>query len=108
MRAASVLTSEFTIQAHKEASPLFSIGLSAAIALLFDVSAYRMIFAHPLQDQCWLLYAAGRILQGTQLYGSKLIETNPPLVVWFSALPMFLAAKLHTSPILLLQVVASY
>lgn len=84
---------------------LFLLALSAAMALLIDVSAYRLIFAHPLDDQSWLLYAAGRMLLGTKLYGPTLIETNPPLIIWFSALPDLLAKLLHASPLRMLQAV---
>ena len=73
------------------------------MALLIDLSAYRLIFAHPLDDESWLLYAAGRMLDGTQLYGPKLIETNPPLILWFSALPALLAKLLHASPLGMFQ-----
>lgn len=69
------------------------------MALLIDLSAYRLVFAHPLDDQIWLLYAAGRMHHGVQLYGPQLIETNPPLIIWFSALPAFLARLLHLSPL---------
>jgi hypothetical protein len=84
---------------------LFLFALAAAMAVLIDLSGYRVIFAHPLDDQSWLLYAAGRMLDGTQLYGPKLIETNPPLILWFSALPDFLAKLLHASPLRILQAV---
>jgi hypothetical protein len=73
------------------------------MAILLDLSLYRLIFAHPLDDQSWLLYAAGRMLHGTQLYGPKLIETNPPLIIWFSALPDLLATLFHTSPLRIFQ-----
>lgn len=82
---------------------LLLLAVSAAIALLFDLSVYRLIFAHPLDDQSWLLYAAGCMLHGTQLYGPRLIETNPPLIIWFSAFPVFLAALFHTSSLVLFQ-----
>jgi len=43
------------------------------------------------QDQAWLLYAAEKMLHGTQLYGPGLTESNPPLIVWLSVLPLGIA-----------------
>jgi hypothetical protein len=45
----------------------------------------------PLKDDvAWLLYIAGRWLDGQRLY-VDLIEVNPPLIVWISAMPEWLA-----------------
>ncbi len=45
----------------------------------------------PLKDDvAWLLYIAGRWLSGQRLY-VDLIEVNPPLIVWISAAPEWLA-----------------
>ena len=45
----------------------------------------------PLKDDvAWLLYIAGRWLAGQRLY-VDLIEVNPPLIVWISAVPEWLA-----------------
>lgn len=51
------------------------------------------MFQHPLpgHDQCVLLYDARRMLAGLELYGPQNSETNPPLIVWFSALPVILS-----------------
>jgi hypothetical protein len=84
---------------------LFLLALSAAMAVLINLTLYRLVFAHPLDDQSWFLYAAGSMLHGTQLYGPKLVETNPPLIIWFSALPDLLAKLLHASPLRMLQAV---
>jgi len=40
------------------------------------------------QDQAWLLYAAEKMVHGTQLYGPGLTESNPPLIIWLSVLPL--------------------
>ncbi len=77
--------------------------LAAAIACLLDLALHRMLFAELSQDQAWLLYAAGRLLHGTQLYGPRLVETNPPLIIWLSTLPAVLATHLHLQPLLVLQ-----
>jgi len=43
------------------------------------------------QDQAWLLYAAEKMVHGTQLYGPGLTESNPPLIIWLSVLPLGMA-----------------
>ena len=45
----------------------------------------------PLKDDiAWLLYVARRWLAGRELY-VDLVEVNPPLIIWFSAIPMLLS-----------------
>lgn len=83
---------------------LWLIVLGAAIGLLIDIALHQIFFfAWQRQDQTWLLYAAARILDGTQLYGPRLVETNPPLIIWLSTLPAWLAAHLHLQPLLVLH-----
>ncbi|MDE1154491.1 MAG: hypothetical protein PW735_02045 [Acidobacteriaceae bacterium] len=45
-------------------------------------------------DQLWLLYVATHILHGEKLYGPTLLESNPPLIVWLSLLPAWIAQLL--------------
>jgi hypothetical protein len=52
----------------------------------------------PLKDDvAWLLYVARRWLAGRELY-TDLVEVNPPLIVWISAVPIRLAGWLGTAP----------
>ncbi|MEO7029290.1 MAG: hypothetical protein ABI147_07785, partial [Acidobacteriaceae bacterium] len=46
-------------------------------------------------DQLWCLYVARHVLDGTPLYGPELMESNPPLIIWLSMLPVALAQLLH-------------
>jgi hypothetical protein len=46
-------------------------------------------------DQMWLLYAAKLMLRGQPLYGPTIFETNPPLILWMSAIPAALANRTH-------------
>jgi hypothetical protein len=56
------------------------VSLSVA---LFALGAYA-IFSYPAHhDVAWLLYVAGELLNGSSLY-TDVVETNPPLIVWFS------------------------
>ena len=52
----------------------------------------------PLKDDiAWLLYVAHRWLAGKELY-VDVIEVNPPLIVWISAIPMAVAGWLDVAP----------
>ena len=52
----------------------------------------------PLKDDiAWLLYVARRWLAGRELY-VDLIEVNPPLIIWLSAVPLALARWLDVAP----------
>src|SRR5689334_5583319 len=60
--------------------------------LLFVAAAVLFIaIRSPLKDDiAWLLYVARRWLQGRELY-VDVVEVNPPLIIWISALPLSLA-----------------
>lgn len=64
-------------------------------ALLLAVSLWlgaRSVFASLLNhDVAWLLYLAGKVLQGARLYVDY-PEVNPPLIVWLN-LPLAYAAQ---------------
>ena len=73
-------------------------GLRAVVAagslmLLFSVLAV-VLFAtlrSPLKDDiAWLLYVARRWMAGRELY-VDVVEVNPPLIVWISAIPLEIA-----------------
>ena len=53
-----------------------------------------MLFAalrSPLKDDiAWLLYVAHRWMSGRELY-VDVIEVNPPLIIWISAIPLAVA-----------------
>jgi hypothetical protein len=54
-------------------------------------------------DQTSYLFEAQRFLGGDQLYGPHIAETNPPLIIWFSTIPVLVAQWLHASPVLMLR-----
>ena len=83
----------------------------AIIMVLVRIAALRQtLLGH---DQSWYLFAAQRVLGGVQLYGPGLSDTNPPLIIWFSTIPVFLARLLHLSPttafctLIILMIIAS-
>lgn len=46
-------------------------------------------------DQLWFLLMARRWLDGAILYGPYAFDSNPPLIVWLSAIPVALGDRLH-------------
>jgi hypothetical protein len=73
-----------------QAKPLVS-----AISLILLLSVLGMVLfialRSPLKDDiAWLLYVARRWMAGRELY-VDVVEVNPPLIVWISAIPLELA-----------------
>src|SRR5579875_3123393 len=80
-------------QLQRYLAPLCAIACGFLWALQFA----RMIAAHMGVDQGWDLYAANAVLHGVTLNGTRLIEVNPPFLIWFFSLPAALANALHIS-----------
>ena len=75
--------------------------LALGVALGMCIAAY---WVQPIWDeQAWYLYAGGRALAGARLYSADLVDVNPPLIIWFSELPMALAHALGLAPTLALK-----
>src|SRR5690348_7535963 len=65
------------------------LGLSIAIFLL-----------QPFwDDPSWYLYVASRWLAGAHLYGRELVDVDPPLIIWISAIGVALGHLLEISSI---------
>ena len=67
----------------------------SAISLLFLTSVLCVVLfialRSPLKDDiAWLLYVARRWMAGRELY-IDVVEVNPPLIVWISAIPLEIA-----------------
>jgi hypothetical protein len=62
-----------------------ALGMAALLALLPAAG----------HDQLWFLLMARRWLGGAQIYGPFLFDSNPPGIIWLSALPIFLGQLLH-------------
>jgi hypothetical protein len=74
----------------------------SAISLLLLVSILGAVLfiavRSPLKDDiAWLLYVARRWLAGRELY-IDVVEINPPLIVWISAIPLEIARWLDVGP----------
>ena len=69
---------------------------AASLTLLIAALAIVLFTAMrtPMKDDiAWLLYVARRWLSGRELY-VDVIEVNPPLIVWISAIPIQISAWL--------------
>jgi hypothetical protein len=71
-----------------------------SLLLLIGVLTVVMFAAlrSPLKDDiAWLLYVARRWMAGRELY-VDVIEVNPPLIVWISAIPLAISNWLSVNP----------
>lgn len=71
---------------------LFAAALALLIIRLLFWFYQTPVLGH---DQYGLLWEARRLLSGAELYGSQLVEPNPPFIIWFSVIPVILSTVLH-------------
>lgn len=71
----------------------------SAVLLLGVLAAVLFItLRSPLKDDiAWLLYVARRWMAGRELY-IDVVEVNPPLIVWISAVPLQIARWIDADP----------
>src|SRR5579862_5749772 len=60
------------------------------LLVVLGIVLFTMLRSPLKDDIAWLLYVARRWLAGRELY-VDVIEVNPPLIVWLSAVPLTLA-----------------
>src|ERR1700748_2440902 len=73
----------------------FALLLGCVAALLVGYAVAQLLLTPAGHDQTWYLYAAEQHLAGGQLYGPRLVDTNPPLIIWFSTIPVVVSRLLH-------------
>ena len=76
-----------------------------AAAVVLGVSVVHMLVRPQWGDQTWLLFAARRLLDAGQMHFGDLVETNPPLIVWLSEIPIRLSRTIDIPPTVALQLV---
>jgi hypothetical protein len=78
------------------------LGIFLLTALIYIISCvfFWLLTARPGHDQSWYIIAAERFLAGAKLYGPQIAETNPPLIIWFSALSVLIAHSAHIASML--------
>lgn len=79
---------------------LFVLSCSVLLVLHQTALLYTAYSGH---DQAWYLIAAERVLDGARLYGPYVSDTNPPMIVWFSAFPVLLSRVVPLSPTICLR-----
>ncbi len=88
-------------RAFDPASPARRTAVSVASVLLLGAALAIMLFAvmrTPLKDDiAWLLYVARRWMAGRALY-VDVVEVNPPLIVWLSAVPIQIGGWFDIDP----------
>ena len=65
----------------------------AAVALVLGFVLFIMLRSPLKDDIAWLLYVARRWIAGRELY-VDVVEVNPPLIIWISAIPLGIAQRL--------------
>lgn len=76
-----------------------AVSIISAVVLLCVLGTILFItLRSPLKDDiAWLLYVARRWMAGRELY-VDLVEVNPPLIVWISAVPLEISRWLDVDP----------
>jgi len=88
--------------AFLEERPLF---WAVAFALVTVTLCAQLARTAP-PDMAFLLYAAGRVLDGAKLY-RDVVEINPPLIVWLNVPIVLLARATHLSEFLVYRVAST-
>jgi hypothetical protein len=86
-RVANVLSHRHTVAA----------GTTLLLLLTLGVVMFTVLRLPLKDDEAWLLYVARRWLAGRELY-TDLVEVNPPLIIWLSAVPIRLGGWLGIAP----------
>jgi hypothetical protein len=71
-----------------------SISSTGLLIIVLATVLFTMLRSPLKDDIAWLLYVARRWLAGRELY-VDVVEVNPPLIVWISAIPMQIASWLR-------------
>jgi hypothetical protein len=79
-----------------------------ALLMLVCVFLIRLFNTRLGHDQMSYLLEAQRMLSGYELYGTRISETNPPVIIWFSALPVLMAHLFHVSPVVFLRIIVLF
>ena len=74
--------------------PAVSLSIFSVVLVVVIIAS---CFAPMKDDIAWLLYVARRWLGGRILY-QDLVEVNPPLIIWLSAIPSLLARWISVPP----------
>ena len=89
--------SQTEARAIRQAPSFIRAAVTATSVLLLlavlGIVLFTMLRSPLKDDVAWLLYVARRWMAGRELY-VDVVEINPPLIVWISAIPIWLAGVL--------------
>src|ERR1700690_756656 len=94
------LMSQTQTRAIRPVTNLRPLVTAASMAVLLSTLAIVLfaLLRSPLKDDiAWLLYVAHRWLAGRELY-VDVVEINPPLIIWISAIPIRVAGWIGATP----------
>lgn len=95
-------------EAHRGYQVSPAVVLVASLAVLLFASVLPQFLGPATgHDQISYLIEARRMLAGARPYGPQLSETNPPLIIWFSAIPVLLARWTHLTEVASLKVLTT-
>lgn len=90
---------------RQHSSSVLAIALICCTMVYGLYRAALVLTSYEGHDQAWYLIAAERVLGGAQLYGPYVSDSNPPMVVWFSMLPVLLSHVVHLPMLVWLRVI---
>jgi hypothetical protein len=92
--------------AYKQLSISRNSLLLLSALLLVVTNILFWLHQNPLlgHDQYSYLLEARRFLSGAELYGTRIAETNPPMIIWFSVIPVVAADALRISETIVFQI----
>jgi hypothetical protein len=74
-------------------SSVFALAVLTGMAAALGIVSF--LHSHLGHDQASYVYLSREVLRGVNPYGSELLETNPPFILWFTMIPVLLAQALH-------------
>jgi hypothetical protein len=86
-----------TVQAEKTSGGTLRVAIACAAVVMLAFVLAQALTAPLGHDQVLYLFEARRFLSGAEIYGPRLMETNPPLIIWFSAIPVLVGNWLGIS-----------
>jgi hypothetical protein len=101
------MTTEETLTATVPSQQIFATTFRVLIIAAVGMAALLALLSAAGHDQLWFLLMARRWLGGATLYGPEIFDSNPPLVVWVSSVPVALATALHVHATLVAKLLVS-
>jgi hypothetical protein len=87
-------TRRITIVGRKTVGLAVSYAFPLIAGAALGMSLVYIVVRPQWGDQTWLLFAARRVLDGPWRGFESLAETNPPLIIWLSAIPVVIGRVL--------------